>query len=271
MKSFNDTKDDIEILFKNRILQRFPNYAIFWENFIGYKDDTSTGFKPYGLIFPKKYLNNKKGKITKKYEKINVIHHHIFCSLSGAHFELENYLSNLTIGGRGTFIRHNAVNSFYIHIGICRDMIGILVKYILLDLAEEKIRELKKCDKCNSIIENGHLNAFYDYLKNDNEELADCFSEWKSRVSKIRARLSHCGSIGKLMDNTGEEYILKKFSTNATWFDDHDEMRKGNKKRIIDSLEDDLKETEELLNQLYNLFISKFQEFLDKENIKMDY
>lgn len=271
MKSFNEGKDNIEILFKNSILQRFPNYAIFWEKFIGYRDDALPNLQPYGLKFPKNYSKTKRQKVEKIHLEINQIHHHIFCSLSGAHYELNNYLSNyLSSGAKSVFIRHNSLNSFYFHIGVCRDMINRLVKYILIELANENIRKPIKCDKCKKPIEFGYLNAFHEYLKDKDDELAKRFDEWKSRINKIRSRLSHYGSIGKLINNR-EEFIPKKFSKKKHWFDDHEEMNKGNIETVKYSLDNDLKETEELLNILYDLFISKFEEFLEREKILINY
>lgn len=272
MKSFNDTKDGVEILFKDSILKRFPNYARFWEKFYGYKNEFLPNLRPYGLRFPVNYNTKSRVRIENIYHEINIVYYHIFCSLSSAYYELENF-KNSSSSHKLTknFILIHSINSFYLNIGICRDMVNRLIKLILIDLANEDMKIPTKCKECGQG-ELGYLNSFNDYLHKKKYRFAKKFEGWKSRINKIRSRLSHYGSIGFIIDpNSGEEYMPDKLARDQTWKKDWEQIKTGNKRRVIDSINYDLKATEEILNLLFNIFIKKFQESLNKEKIKINY
>ena len=271
MKSFNDTRDPIEIIFKNRILKRFPNYAIFWETFIGFREDKLPNPCPYGLIFPESYDVKEKQRVEKSYLTINMICHHLFCSLAIAEDSLDNYLRNIPRKPtpNAYFESFYSLNGFYLNLGICRDMINRLIAEIIVNLLKVDL-QIEECDTCNNR-KPGYLDAFIPYLEKEDSDLVLNFKEWKSRIGRIRSRLNHQGRPGIVIKKDGE-YMPKHLPRKADWKNDHDEViNKGNGIRVTDAMEKDLEDSEKIINALFDIFIIKLKSFFDKEGISVNY
>jgi len=270
MKQFAESKDPVEILFKSEIEPRFPNYSKFWEQFIGFREDHLPKLLPYGLTFPENYDKDKKQKIADAYSKILESNYHLFRSLANVHFDVRDYLSNYKVPGpKCYFIRSKAFDSFYLNLGICRDMVSNLVESILIEICGEAISKSKECNVCHKK-NKSTLDEFYEYLKQSNQQFAEDFKNWKSRVGKIRSRLNHINPIGKQVYPTGEEFITREFYR-GTLGDDWNKMRSDNKIEIREVLENDLEKTEKLLNLLYTFFSGKLKDGLSKEKIVITY
>lgn len=83
--SLKDSKDPVEQLYGSVILKHFPNYERFWVKFIG--DPNAERVQPYKYLFPRNIALEKKKKIERNYEKIQMAHYTMFCHLAGALFQ----------------------------------------------------------------------------------------------------------------------------------------------------------------------------------------
>lgn len=116
-----DTQDEIEQMFADKILAEFPSYGKFWEQFIGVDVDRLPALWPRPPKFPKEYEDAKKEDFRKKQEWFARVSYGIFCNLSGAHYQLEQYLKQIPIADRNDkesfFKAIEAVECAYLHIG----------------------------------------------------------------------------------------------------------------------------------------------------------
>ena len=144
MKNFSsDTKDSIERLYQSTILTNFPNYALFWNKFVGVKFSKSRNLLPYGLKYPTGMSASQRKDISLNYRELTISHYTLFCQLAGAHFQLEELKKYPIKHSRLSYFRHfEHFESCYLHLGIVFDQMyhlwGIL--FYLQGRGRNKIR-----------------------------------------------------------------------------------------------------------------------------------
>lgn len=269
MKSFDNTRDSIEREFKDGILKHFPNYARFWEEFIGFAGKEPINLRPYGLIFPTTTNPPNEKRIKSAYLDINNIHYHLFVSLAGAHYFLETFMKTKNCKTDFEFfLTENSLTHFYLSLGICRDMVNRLVAEILVELCQEISKKPRTLQE--------YLDSFVVYLKQNHQtDLSNDFKTWKEKVSMFRTRLSHYGEIAKGITYTpqGREiFIPKDLAKRKPYFDDFERIKIGEVEEASNAMVQGLIMTEKLLNRLYlEVFIPKYRDFLKKANIRINY
>lgn len=270
MIEFKDTKDGIESEYLEEIIPYFGNYALFWKIFIGMRKEMFEKHnvpRPYGLLFPEKFNLNDKENLIKVYKDINRIVYSLFCSLACSHRQIRFYLNAKYDDMGNITIRYDSFNCFYLNLGICRDMLANLIKIILVDLCNEKIKKDK---------DGNYIPFFKIWLKKEMPSLSEKFNNWTKKISAIRARISHWGSIGKILDRISdskiaEEYFPLEIKRDSHWYEDHKEVNEGKRIRGDFMLIKDLQDSHEILDGLFEIFIIKYKKFLEDNKINIDY
>jgi hypothetical protein len=245
------TKDAIEQLYGLEVVRLFPNYSIFWEEFIGDpKKDTPI---PYGLLFPPGIEAKRRGQIEEIYHEICMAHYSLFCHLAGAHFQLKNLEEALKLNDskRKYFEHWEAFEVCYFHLGS-----ALYQMYHLWGL----IFRLKK-DKKGSI-----KSKLKDYLvKASQGFLCTKIDELDDGIKNLRDHIVHF-SRGASEVHFGEFYIPLKI-TRETWEKQHksEEWLETSRK-----IKKDLQDTEKLINGIHNFLIKEFREFLKTNNLRVN-
>jgi len=244
------TKDAIEQLYGLEIIKLFPNYSIFWEEFIGDpKKDTPV---PYGLLFPS-IKAERRGQIEEIYHEICMAHYSLFCHLAGTHFQLETLEKALKLNDfRKKYFEHlEAFEVCYFHLGS-----AFYQMYHLWGL----IFRLKKEEK-------GSIKSkLEDYLvKASQGSLCKKIDELDKGIKNLRDYIVHF-SRGASEVHFGEFYIPLKV-TRETWQKQHksEEWLETSRK-----IKKDLKDTEELINSIHDFLIKEFRDFLKANNVRVN-
>jgi len=244
--SLKDSKDPIEHLYGNVILRYFPHYEAFWLKFIG--NPRTAG--PYGYLLPSCFNEDKKMKILEAYEKIQMWHYSLFCHLAGAHFSLEALKYSLRIKDDNLcYFKHwEFFDVGYMHLG------SVLYYYRCLWNEVMKIR-----DYPNKYRE---IEQYLKGIKKD-PDLLKRFFEVKTSVKNRRDQAVHYGRIfafqfkGKyyIPCNAKRDMKWSEASKTTEWLDS------------VAALKEDIRRTEESLNDLHEILIAEYQEFISSNGI----
>lgn len=111
------TKDLVEQLYGEEISKNFPNYGEFWIKFVG--DPQKDIPVPYGLDFANASKGMNVAQINQNYEELCMAHYSLFCHLSGAHFQQELLKETLISpeSNMRRFKHWEAFETSYIHLG----------------------------------------------------------------------------------------------------------------------------------------------------------
>lgn len=239
--SLEDSNDSIEKLYGSEILKYFPNYEIFWLQFIG--NPNSEKVAPYEYQFPSNMSVEEKEKILKSYEQIRITHYSLFCHFAGAHFqlkELEN-IKNIKDLERRYFRHWEHFEVGYFHLGSV---------FYLWDTL------------CNILSKLKSRNLQFEPSLNDR------FKKIREDVKIIRDLLVHRGRKLTNYPHKGRFYIPLKVEANMIW---SQSMVVKERIEATKKLKEDIVEVEKIVNELHAHIISEYRDFINQKNIQIEY
>src|SRR3990170_4560286 len=241
--SLDDSNDSIEKLYGNEVLKHFPNYGVFWRQFIG--NPNSEKPEPYEYTFPSNISVEEKKRILKNYEKIQITHYSLFCQLAGTHFqlkELENTLKNVKDPEKRYFRHWEHFEVGYLHLGSVFYLQKTLWD-VIHNLIAENQQELET-------------------------KLAQRLEDTKKYVKTLRDLVVHRGRAFTNFPHKGRFYIPLKVNREMVWsqFSIVKERTETSKQ-----LKGDLIKVEKLMNELHTPIISEYRDFINKKNIQIEY
>jgi hypothetical protein len=119
-----DSTDQIEQYWWPTLSKNFPNYAQFWEDYIGRKEIQGR-LLPYGLQIPPLIPANRRTEIEDAYSLLVLSHYSLFCEIAGAYRQLKEAkcADSSGPGPDRLFLFIEAFNAFYDHLGTARNML----------------------------------------------------------------------------------------------------------------------------------------------------
>lgn len=253
-----NTKDVVEQLFGFEITKLFPNYAKFWEEFIG--DPKKARPVSYGLLFDSSISTKDQEQINEIYDEICMAHYSLFCHFAGTHFQLKNLKNALKLVDSKTkhFKHWETFELCYFHLGS-----AFYQMYHLWGLIFLLRKELTR-DKKGRII--GTKKRLKNYLNNKGQgSLCRKIDELDEGIIYLRNSIVHFAR-GAAKIVSGEFWIPLKVQQ-KTWT-----MQHGTNKWLETSAKTkkDLEETEKLINSIHDFLIKEFREFLRKNRIRVN-
>lgn len=253
------TKDAIEQLYGSEIIKLFPNYSVFWEEFIG--DPKKDVPVPYGLLFLPGIEVKRQEEIEEIYQEICMAHYSLFCHLAGTHFQLENLKKTLKLDDyRRKYFEHwEAFEVCYFHLGSAFYQMYHLWGLIFL-LKKEMTRNER------GRFRGSIKNKLKHHLDNvDQGSLCREIDELDEEIKMLRDNIVHF-SRGASEVHFGEFHIPQKV-TRTPWKKQHQtevwlETSRKTKK--------DLQDTEKLINRIHNFLIKEFREFLKTHDLRVN-
>ncbi len=261
MKLFlQNTKDAIEQLYGSEITKCFPNYAKFWEEFVG--DPSKSVPVAYGLLFDLSIEAGERERINEIYEEICMSHYSLFCNLTGTHFQLENLKKALRLKNRKRkyFEHWEAFEVCYFHLGSVFYQMYHL--WGLIFLLKGEVTRNKK-----GRFEPHIRPKLKNYLDNkEQSSLCKGIDQLEERITDLRDNIVHYSRQASEI-HFGEFYIPMKTRKGKTWTTQHetDEWLETSRK-----IREDLEEIEKLINAIHSLLIEELSNFLKKSHIKVN-
>lgn len=247
-----DSKDSIEQLYDNDVLEHFPNYEVFWRQFIG--NPNAERPEAYTYIFPSSMETRNIEAIQKQYEKVQIAHYSLFCQLAGAHFQLKELESTENIReSRERYFRHwEHFEAGYMHLGS--------VFYLLAQLWNIVIR-------LEGIPKQEEFGEKFLLSRKENE-LAKRLTETEENVKTIRDLMVHRGRAFTTFFHKNKFYIPLKVVMNMVW---SQSLKVNEMTETTERLREDIVATEKLLNELHICLICEYENFIKAKNIRIDY
>jgi hypothetical protein len=254
-----NTKDMVEQLYGSEITKLFPNYAKFWEEFIG---DPKKGIPvPYGLLFDSSICAKDREQINEIYNEICMSHYSLFCHLAGTHFQLENLKNILKLDNskRKYFQHWETFEVCYFHLGSAFYQMYHLWGLIFL-LKKEVTRD------ANGQFRPSVKEKLKNYLNNEGQgSLCGKIDELDEGIKDLRDSIVHF-SRGAAKIVSDEFWIPFKIEQ-RTWARQH---RTNKWLETFRKIKKDLEETEKLINSIHGFLIKEFREFLITSRIKVN-
>jgi hypothetical protein len=246
-----DSKDVIEQLYGDIILSHFPNYEVFWRQFIG--NPNADEPKAYEYKFPAEMSPEEKESIKGKYEKIRVTHYSLFCELAGAHFQLQEMKNSEKLENlKDKYFRHwEHFEAGYLHLGSI---------FYMLDELWNIVLKLTRAG-------NKKLNVAF-LVSEGKQELADSLKNTEETVKTLRDLVVHRGRAFTSFTHKGKFYIPIKVSREMNW---STSIKCNENIETTQKLQEDIDATERLLNDLHDFLISEYENFLKTKNVQIDY
>lgn len=251
--SLKDSKDAIEQLFGDVILKNFPNYELFWKEFIGNPNAKTIG--PYKYIFPPNMVNSKKNRILNIYEKIQMFHYSLFCHLAGAHFHLNELMNAQKISNLELkYFRHwEHYEVGYMHLGSALYMMESLWNLVL------KLRGHQRG--------HGRFGKLKDYLNSKRQNLLLSRLDDIELIEIRRDLPVHRGRVFTL-HHKGKFYVPLKVDRNMMW---SQSTRNVDWVEAAVQLDEDISKTEKVINDLHTHLINEYRGFISSEGIQIEY
>lgn len=249
--SLQDSKDPVEQLYGNHVLRWFPNYEIFWVEFIG--NPTAKRAEPYKYVFPHNMHSQEKDRILRGYERIQMVHYSLFCHLAGTHFQLAELENTKNIQDpKERYFRHwEHYEAGYTHLGSVFYMLKGLWKAVL------KLRKYP-----------GNLRELKQYLiSKEKSELVKKLDEVETAVRIRRDQAVHYGRVFAWLYKD-QFYVPLDVHRDMKW---SESMKTVEWIRTNARLSEDMIETEKLINGLHTFLISEYRDFINEEKIQIDY
>lgn len=113
-----DSRDQIEHLYAEDILQHFPAYSHLWETFIGRRAGHED-LVPYELSFPESFSASDERTIRHHHHLLALVHYAIFLDLAGAHhqWKVAREVESNAPPETKLFLFVEALTGFYHHLG----------------------------------------------------------------------------------------------------------------------------------------------------------
>jgi hypothetical protein len=251
--SLKKSKDMIEQLYGEEILENFPNYEKFWEEFIG--NPNAAQVEPYMYCYPDDMTVSERKKIENSYLKIQMAHYTLFCHLAGAHFqkkELET-AQGLKDHKEKYFRCCEHFEAAYMHLGSVFYVLETLWCTVLRLIGQ---REGKKgLGKMTSFLENEHKNDLAARLKKIDENMMN------------RRHLPVHYSRVFVTWHQGDMYVPINVQEKMLWSQGYEtnEWRRSDRQ-----LSSDLIQIEKLVNDLHEVLIEKCGTFLAGKSVVVD-
>jgi hypothetical protein len=255
MKEFlTDTQDLIEQLYGPTILTNFPNYAQFWNKFIGVKTSQNNVLLPYGLKFPVLYPKPQKQFLNMKYRELSMSHYSLFCHLAGTRFQLHELQGNPIINTGESYFRHfEHFESCYMHLGTV-----FYQNYHLWDI----LFEVKgvSTGRSKSDLKNYLITKRKKYLWEKLEKLS-------SSSVDLRNNITHFARGASIIAD-GRCFVPVLNRKDVHW-ENQWKFRDWIDTKI--KAEQDLTAVERFLDQLHACLIDELENYLKNANIKVRY
>ena len=254
-----NTKDIVEQLYGSTITKLFPNYAKFWEEFIG--DPKRDVPVAYGLLFESSINTKDKEQINEIYDEVCMAHYSLFCHLAGIHFQLENLKNILKLDDPKTkyFEHWETFEVCYFHLGSVFYQMYHLWGLIFL-LKKEATRD------ANGRFKPSIKEKLKNYLNKEGQgSLCRKIDELDEGIRDLRDSIVHFSRrSAKII--SGEFWIPLKIEQ-TTWAKQHTTNKwletYGKTKK-------DLEETEKLVNSIHSFLIKELREFLIRNRIRVN-
>jgi len=271
---FTDTEENIEKLYKDEILKLFPNYAVFWNEFIGQKVE-SNHFKPYGLIIANTYPQNEIDNINYIYERMTMAHYTLFCSLASAHYQYSLLTDNYNNYGSETYhFKHwDSFENIYLRLGNAFYQVYHLWK---LFFAFKKALYRQNPINMKVAIENIKIRPeMKQYYSNGSSEnlVQEKFQDANILIKAIRDESVHFSRIGVRFEGDNAKYYLPfNISKNINWSDAFMSFSRGENMISTDRLAcKHILTTEISINELHELLIQEISNIIASMRILIDY
>lgn len=253
------TKDIVEQSYGSEITKLFPNYSVFWEEFVG--DPRKDAPVAYGLIFPSDIEVQRQKAIEKIYDEICMAHYSLFCHLAGTHFQLENMKRILKLDDfKRKYLEHwETFEVCYFRLGSAFYQMYHLWGLFFL-LRNEVTRD--KRGRFHPSVK----TKLKDYLENINQNsLCGKIDTLDEEIKNLRDNIVHFSRVASEV-HFGEFYIPKMVEPEA-WKKQHeteDWLETSKKIRM------DLDETEKLINSIHDFLIREYRDFLATSKIRIN-
>ena len=254
-----NTKDIVEQLYGSDVTKLFPNYAKFWEEFIG--DPRKNIPVAYRLLFDLSISTKDKEQINEIYDEICMAHYSLFCHLAGAHFQLENLKNILKLDNskRKYFQHWETFEVCYFHLGSAFYQMYHLWGLIFL-LKKEVTRD------ANGRIRPSIKEKLKNYLSNQGQSsLRSKIDELDKEIMDIRNSIVHFSrGAAKIISN---EFWIPFKIEQRTWARQH---QTNQWLETSGKIKKNLEEIEKLINSMHSFLIKEFREFLIKNQIRVN-
>jgi hypothetical protein len=255
LKNFRtDTKDAIEKLYQSAILTNFPNYAVFWNKFIGVKISKKGKLLPYGLKFPAGILANQKKSISSNYRELTMTHYSLFVHLAGVHYQLAELKKTPIKKSRQSYFKHfENFETCYMHLGIVFDLL-----YHLWDIMFD-LRGIGR-NNARRNLERFLTNKHKKYLWVE-------FKKLNNNSIVLRNNITHFARVASIISN-GECFVPEITKKNINW---EKQWNFRNWKNTTIKTDQDLNNCETTLNELHSVLITEFSDYLNSLGIVIKY
>lgn len=248
--SLENSKDAIEQLYGSVVLKNFPNYETFWTKFIG--NPNAEKLEPYVYNFPSNMDPREKEQIQRQYEKIQIAHYSLFCQLAGSHFQMKELKDTENIKDqKKRYFRHwEHFEVGYLHLGsafyLLKELWNIIIK--LKGVSQHKFGENFLCSKGKN-------------------ELAQRLKEAQENVKTIRDLIVHRGRAFTSFRHKNKFYIPLEVNIDMMW---SQSLKVTEWIETTQKLNEDIIETEKVINDLHTFLISEYEDFIKSRNIQID-
>jgi len=275
MKDFlNDTKDPVERLWASEVLSKFPNYGVFWNKYIGFRDESNV-LRPYKLKYNSNMAKQRKREIRDFFDRLNMHHYTLFCNLAGAHHQYEIILNeeNIENPNQKYFIHWEAFDNVYIKLGNSLFQVDDLWKIVLtlngnwttlprrhlggLTRYHYSLRELLK--------QNRNTKLWKSYIRTNNI-IKDVRNEIVHFARKAGSYLPGFGFLLPFKKNVSNRVYPPRI--NKTW------LHQVRYKKFLETsvkAKEDIDLVESTIDAFYDVMMKEIDLFLTNNNVKVIY
>jgi hypothetical protein len=249
----------VEQLYGEAITKNFPNYREFWIKFIG--DPKKDMPAPYGLDFTNAVKGLKIAEVKQNYEELCMAHYSLFCQLSGAHFQLAllKEVLKLPESKEKSFKHWEAFETSYMHLGsVFYQMYHV---WGLVFLVRGEVGRVK--DYRGILRFKPNAKQTLENLLNSKGQQTIIARKNKVDldITALRDSIIHFSrSASAYLDG---EFLIPMQNQQVVWSrQTSDEFYETSKK-----LDNDIKETEEILNDTHVYLVQQYEDFLTTNKI----
>jgi predicted small secreted protein len=260
----HDTLDPIERKYGKIIVVNFPNYAIFWNKYVGVRLDGNM-IRPYKLIYDRTIGVNEKKVIRNNFNLINMYHYSIFTNLVGSYIQYDDIVASKYMKSVDVMhTRHwDAFETFYIKLGNVLNINAALWSLIL---------------ELNGKYNSSFNKSFQQYLiSNRKKNIWSEYIRFNNIVKIIRNDVVHFSRIaGSYIQGIGfftpyrKRYPSKPIGQDRpkkTWAE---QIRSKEFMQTDYKVKRDLSNCEKLLDKMYTLLIVELDLYITNSKIKVN-
>lgn len=267
MLSFDeDVIDPIERTWKSEICKRFPEYARFWEKWIGTRPGRGLlDLDSYELIFGGAQSPDDRESILRRYEKVRQSHYAIFFNLAHVHSSLERLCVSLTnqkesaaptLSPQAVSDASFMIASSWRFLGDAFNMLDAFVTSVLRINVQMKPKE-------SGLV----------WLKSnmDSVELVKHYEDvFENRIRGFRDLYTHHPPHPIAVDQEGNWLMAACPPENwddLTWTEQVGRMKRGELVEVTALLHDSLDETESIFNSVWPMLSHEMQKRLEAMDV----